>query len=734
LPNRATAFVSLPIAALAVASFGIVAASLLLGARETDSTAQNRQRHTIEQALDQHGASLSRELRVQTIWSDAHDRTRAIDTEWMRNNYGVYLSDLFGYDRIFVVDRNNAPVFSFIPGQRAKPSDYEPLGGEISDLIAAVRAPESAPPEYKVAASAIQLGSAQTVTHYSIADVRSVAGHPSAVVVSTIQPDSGFQGEIAGMPMLLVAVEYLDRNFTHELGNTFGFNDLQWVQKPSENDVSDTVRALNGAPVGILAWQRDRPGLEFVQRVAPGLCLALMLFIAFSYALVKWGERQASRLVDSEAAARKAARTDPLSQLPNRVGLREAFPVALEASKNSGAPLAVFAADINRFKDINDDFGPAVGDAVLLGISKRLRESLPENAVISRPDGDEFVAIVPDVDETAAAELAADLATRLAEPFEFDGGKRVVTDTAIGYALAPRDGEAGDELLRRAELATEKAKATDERIVAFAPEMDLELSYRRSLESALRAAVAKQEIEVLYQPLMDSAGRRVVGVEALARWTDPILGHVSPDIFIPLAEETGLIQEIGDYVLRRATRDGLSWPGVNVAVNVSASQIHHGDVVEVVRDVLQENRFPPQRLEIEITESVLLTDEKRANEQIRGLQSLGVRVALDDFGTGYSSLQYLRHFGFDKLKIDRSFIDGAGAPLDSSIVLASIIKLGHDLKLVITAEGVETPEQQAWLQASGCHQLQGYLFSRPLTSAQVSAFIASYAADVATVG
>ena len=216
----------------------------------------------------------------------------------------------------------------------------------------------------------------------------------------------------------------------------------------------------------------------------------------------------------------------------------------------------------------------------------------------------------------------------------------------------------------------------------------------------------------------------MLGVEALARWNDAELGAVSPEIFIPLAEEAGLIQNIGELVLRRAVEDGKAWPGVNVAVNVSALQIHHGDIVEVVRDVLRESRFPADRLEIEITESVLLADEKRANEQMRGLQALGVKVALDDFGTGYSSLQYLRRFGFDKLKIDRSFIDGAGSPQDSSVILASIIRLGHDLNLTITAEGVETMEQQRWLQASGCHQLQGYLFSRPLTAEQMSQFIA----------
>ncbi len=255
--------------------------------------------------------------------------------------------------------------------------------------------------------------------------------------------------------------------------------------------------------------------------------------------------------------------------------------------------------------------------------------------------------------------------------------------------------------------------------------MDLELSRRRALESALRRAVANEAIDVVYQPIMDPAGGRVLGVEALARWTDPQLGPIPPDVFVPLAEENGLIPNIGEIVLRQAIADGFAWPEIDVAVNVSGAQIHHGDIVSIVGDVLQTTEFPPRRLVIEITESVLLVDEKRADEQIKGLQRMGVKVALDDFGSGYSSLLYLRKFGFDKLKIDRSFIEEIGRSKDSMVILASIIQLGLDLGLVITAEGVETVEQHRWLKASGCHQLQGYLFSRPLTREQMTDFLSA---------
>ena len=608
------------------------------------------------------------------------------------------------------------------------------LAGGLQDLLKAVRDPAAKLPTYNVVETPVRLGDGQVAQHRAVADVRAVEGRPASVVVSTILPDGGFRGD-PGKPMLLVAVEDIDKRFTKLLGDNFGFQNMQWAPHgtPPGYD-GELVTSLNGAPVGLLAWHKDRPGLEFIRRVAPGLGISLVLIATLTYLLIMWGNRQAKRLVESEEHATAAARTDPLTDLPNRFGLREAFARMLGQAKSKAASLGVLSVNIDQFKGINDAFGHAVGDAVLKVTARRLQRLLPPGAILARPHGDSFIMLVPGHESEGAADLAADVIAALAEPIDLDG-THVFATASVGFAIAPRDGETGDELLRRTDLAVDKAKASaSETAIAFVPEMDSEVSYRRALESALRAAVAEGTIDVAYQPLMDPSGTRVLGVEALARWNDAELGAVSPEIFIPLAEEAGLIQNIGELVLRRAVEDGKAWPGVNVAVNVSALQIHHGDIVEVVRDVLRESRFPADRLEIEITESVLLADEKRANEQMRGLQALGVKVALDDFGTGYSSLQYLRRFGFDKLKIDRSFIDGAGSPQDSSVILASIIRLGHDLNLTITAEGVETMEQQRWLQASGCHQLQGYLFSRPLTAGQMSQFIADHSPKAAAAG
>jgi len=716
-----------PIALLAVAAFCVVLISLVMGAQQANDLALGRQRATIEHALEQHGRSLSRELRVQTVWSEAFDRTLAHNTVWMRAFFGLYLRELFGYDRVYVLSGNDKFVYGYAGNRDSRARQFAEIEPSVRDLIAAVRSPGDAGEDYNIVSKAIAISDDQTVVHSSVADVRNIAGTPSMVVVSTIVPDR--PRALAGEePYLLIAIEDLDTQFIRNLSAVFEFADLHWLKGPAPvNYWTDEIKSVNGAKVGKLAWRSQAPGWEFVRRVGLGLGVALVLLAVLTVLLMRWGRSQAEHILESEAEARSAARTDALTSLPNRLGIGEALPAMVAKAKSEQSTLAVLLIDIDQFKEINDDFGHAFGDAVLVEIANRLKRVLKPDAMLGRAGGDDFMILAPGLDATAASGLAARIVAALVDPVALPSGVRVYAGASVGYAISPRDGEESDDLARRVELALAKAKELGGRTaVAFAPEMDLELSHRRVLESALRSALSNDAIEVLYQPVVDPKAQRVLAVEALMRWTDPLLGPVSPEQFIPIAEETGLIQKLGEHVLRRAVVDGLAWPDVNIAVNVSAVQIHHGDMVSVVRDVLGSSRFPPERLEIEITESVLVADERRADEQIKGLQGLGVRVALDDFGSGYSSLLYLRKFGFDKLKIDRSFIEEIGKSADSMVILDSIIKLGLELNMTVTAEGVERVEQQRWLSTSGCHQLQGFLLSRPLTFEQVTAFIESH--------
>ena len=724
-PEHTTAFVTLPIVLLGTAAFAVVIGSLIIGARETNSIALSQQRATIEHVFEQQGHSLARELRVQTVWNEAYERTLKHDREWMRAFYGEYLSDLFGYDLVFVLSGEDKPIYGYADKHDQNVAELTKLASGLKDLVAAVRNPRESPPGRFVVTTPVVLSNGETLKHRAISDVRKVHGKPAIVVFSSIVPDRPPVTPFASPAYVLVAVQDLDNRFTTALGTSFGFRNLKWISGPAPPDNSFVqVKAANGDEVGTLAWRRSEPGWQFVRSVAVGLIFALLLLAGLAIILMRWGRQKARQILRSEAEARRAARTDSLTGLPNRIALGDVLPASINAAVGSGSTLGLIAVDIDQFKEINDDFGHAIGDSVMLAAVERLQDLLEPNALLTRADGDEFVILVQGIEAESLAALALQIVSALAKPIEAGGTTRVYITASAGYALAPRDGNSDDDLVRRVELALNGAKEKGGGIaVAFAPEMDLEFSRRRAIELALRKAVASEAIDVVYQPIMDATGTRVQGVEALARWTDPLMGPIAPDVFVPIAEENGLIPRIGEIVLRRAVADGLAWPQLEISVNVSGAQIHHGDIVSIVHDVLATSRFPPERLVIEITESVLLVDEKRADEQIKGLRGMGVKVALDDFGSGYSSLVYLRKFGFDKLKIDRSFIEEIGRSEDSTVILAAIVRLALDLGLAITAEGVETQEQRRWLENAGCHHLQGYVFSRPMTAEQLKAFL-----------
>jgi diguanylate cyclase (GGDEF)-like protein len=723
--EHTTAFVTLPIVFLGAAAFAVVIGSLIIGARETNSIALAQQRATIEHAFQQQGYSLARELRVQTVWNEAYEKTLAGDREWMRAFYGEYLCDLFGYDLVYVLSNADKPTYGYANKDEEPAAELAQLSSGLKDLVAAVRDPHKSPPGHYVITTPISQGNGETLKHRAIADVRNIRGIPAIVVLSTIVPDRPPKTPFESPSYILIAVQNLDSHFTNALGTGFGFRNLKWISGPAPaNDSVTHIKSASGADVGTLAWRRNEPGWQFVRSVAVGLTFALLLLAGLATILMRWGRQKARQIFKSEAEARHAARTDSLTRLPNRIALGEILPKSIEAAVSSGSTLGLIAVDIDHFKEINDDFGHAIGDSVMLSAVERLRGLLKASALLTRADGDEFLILVPGIEAEGLAALASQIVSALAEPIETSGPAHVLITASAGYALAPRDGDVDDDLVRRVELALNEAKVNGGGCsIAFAPEMDLEFSRRRAIELALRKAIANDAIDVVYQPIMDATGMRVQGVEALARWTDPLMGPISPDVFVPIAEENGLIPKIGEIVFRRAVADGLAWPQLDISVNISGAQIHHADIVSMVRDVLATSKFPPERLVVEITESVLLVDEKRADEQIKGLQSMGVKVALDDFGSGYSSLVYLRKFGFDKLKIDRSFIEEIGQSEDSTLILATVIRLALELRLVITAEGVETQEQQHWLERAGCHQLQGYLFSRPLSVEQVNAFL-----------
>ncbi|MDE8559278.1 putative bifunctional diguanylate cyclase/phosphodiesterase [Pantoea vagans] len=411
------------------------------------------------------------------------------------------------------------------------------------------------------------------------------------------------------------------------------------------------------------------------------------------------------------ATATHMAQHDPLTGLLNRRGLMP----AIDALLQTGTPFAVMMSDIDRFKSVNDVLGHPAGDALLTGVAGRLRSSLRPEDILARTGGDEFVAIFPGVDTPeAAGETASRLAARLREPFMLEG-RKVISGCSFGVCLFPGHAADAEGMLTAADIALYAAKSGGRNgWVIFTDQLAATAAERFSLENDLRGAIGNGELQLFYQPVVSSVSEDVVSYEALLRWHHPVRGNVPPDVFIPLAEETGLIHEIGAFALARACAETAGWPGgERVAVNLSPRQFRDPQLADSVKDALLHSGLDPDRLELEITESALLENPEDSYRVIRGFRDAGIHVVLDDFGTGFSSLSLLRSGLFSRIKIDRSFVGDLHRDAGAAAIVSSVLSLCRQLRLEVTAEGVETPEQAEWLRAYGCPLLQGFLYGRP---------------------
>jgi len=416
------------------------------------------------------------------------------------------------------------------------------------------------------------------------------------------------------------------------------------------------------------------------------------------------------------------ARHDPLTGLANRAEFNAKLDEATKRLKRNGGAVTVMMLDLDKFKAVNDTLGHPAGDQLLVEVAQRLKASVRETDVLARLGGDEFAIIqegAPNQHEGAAA-LALRIVNSITQPFDLSG-QRANVGTSIGIVLAPEHGTDPEELLKRADLALYNVKAggrNDFRI--FQPEMLEVVHSQQSAESELRDAIARDEFELYYQPLVDARTRLLCGVEALLRWHHPTKGLVGPDDFVPLAESTGLIVPLGDWVLQQACKDAASWPAnIKVAVNISAVQFKKGNLFDVILCTLVESGLAPERLELEITETALLENQGAHLATIRRLKNLGISLALDDFGTGYSSMNYLTIIPFDKIKIDKSFTQGILERRDCKAIVASTLALAHGLGTVTTAEGVESEQQFDYMREAGVDMVQGFLFGRPVPAAEL---------------
>jgi diguanylate cyclase (GGDEF)-like protein len=471
-------------------------------------------------------------------------------------------------------------------------------------------------------------------------------------------------------------------------------------------------------------------GLDDLVLMSFMLCLGLMVY---SFRRFQDLSKEMKGRAAAEKQALKLARHDPLTDLPNRRLFTEKLDDALLRTAAEGCRTAVLMLDLDGFKAINDTYGHVAGDRTLIEVGERMSAVLRTNTLLARVGGDEFGIVLPNIaslDDPAG--LARRIVGAIAEPFMI-GNAATTLGISIGIAVAPDDGAEQDELMRRADLALYRAKAEGQSTVRFfEPEMDAHVEQRMRIERELRNALPTQAIVPYYQPLISIAENRVIGFEALARWESEELGFISPGVFIPIAEECGLIGELGNQLLRRACMDAAAWPAdIKLAFNISPLQLRNASLGLRILTILGDTGFDPHRLEIEITESALVDNLEVAQRIIEQLRQAGIRIALDDFGTGYATLRQLQTLHLDKIKIDRSFVDRVSNDNESMVIVRAILGLASGLGLTTTAEGIEDAEQLAYLKANGCTEGQGYLFGKAVPARETLALLQGASAGTA---
>jgi diguanylate cyclase (GGDEF)-like protein len=703
--------IALALALLAAAALVLVVGFALVASSTADRNATEVQAGFIHSGITEQIERVAREQESVTIWNDAVVKTREGDQLWMEENIGAWMQTYFGHDRAYVLDEQGRLVHASDAGKTVAPPMFAGDGKEIITLFRGLKA--EAAKNAGLGDSAVAPGD---LTQRS---VQQIGGRPAVLSAKLIVPFSDRLTVAPGDEYVHVAVLFLDGVPLAKVAGQYRLDGLRFVpaaEVPARGEAAIVLDGSDGQRLGHLAWRPDRPGVTLLRTVTPAFLAAALIIAGMAVYLFRGLRNAAMQVKASENHSRFLSLHDTLTGLPNRALFDERLEQALAETRNGGLPTTVLYLDLDRFKSVNDTLGHRAGDELIREAANRLRWEVQElAATVARLGGDEFAIVLAAHDATLDIRaLAERLIAALSKPFALDDD-HVHVGASIGIACAPQHGTERDELVRKADIALYEAKKQGRgRSKIFAEDMDDILKQRRVVEADLRAALQGGDgLRLVYQPLYGPGGRLIVGAEALLRWSHPVHGALAPDFIVGIAEESGLIQPLGEWILREACAAVRRVPVPWIAVNVSALQLRDQAFARQVLAILAEEKVEPQRIQIEVTEGVLIDDPVTARAALQKLRAAGVRVALDDFGTGYSSMSYLRHYSIDKLKIDRSFTDGLGER-DGYAIVAAIVDMAKALNLDVIAEGVETAEQRDVLDRLGCDGMQGYLLSRPL--------------------
>lgn len=695
---------------LSVLIIVMVAGSMVLSAigeiaRHANQLDDDRSRQTTDGALKTFLAQLGATLNDYAAWDDAAINVYGNDMAWMISNLGEMSENSTLFDVALVVDGSRNVILAYQDGkpQATPPRDF--FDHSLWRLLEVAMSPEQA---------------AAPEAHGFVRSKKGIA----AAGIALIRMKSGAIDQPAEKRRYLIFARHLDSQ-VQALAHTYVISGLRLSAPDVAEQNYVTVWNPEGRVLGKLAWPSRAPGDISYSEIRGSLMAAVSLFgflLATTFAI---GLIEIRRLKSDESEARHLAVTDRLSGLLNRAGLFRALERMIAESRETRSDVALLYLDLDGFKEVNDAYGHGCGDDLIRSVSAGLRYLVPDEAVLARVGGDEFaVAFVRKNCDSVARTLAETILGFFDEPFQI--GERIVTvGTSIGIASSQIGTINGEEVVRRADIAMYKSKESGRgRFFFYDASMDNDRETILVMEAQLRKAIEEKQLSVAFQPVVAASTLRMTAVEALIRWNRPGRGSVSPEVFIPVAEKTGLIERLGIFVLCSACERAREWRDLNIAVNISPVQLRNPCFADQVAEVLDSTGLEPSRLTLELTEGYLIQNPQRARQSIERLKALGVMIALDDFGSGFSSIGYLRQFGFDRLKIDRSMITDIDRSGDAQSLFQATAALARSLGIPVTAEGVERESQAHILQESGCDGLQGYLFGKPMTPGELSTLLA----------
>jgi diguanylate cyclase (GGDEF)-like protein len=718
-----------PIGVIVAVAIVCIVVAVLSSAQRADEVAVQHEKNLFSRALSNYGERVLREVKSVAGSEQAIRNIRVnYDPIWAKQRVGLWLKTYFDHDYVFIFDGSNKPVFSQLGRSDLDASWFDSALVDLESVLAFMRGRNAA------LHGALRLSDAserEDGPQSQAAVIRSLAGRPAVIAAAAVGPVGGLLAAGDNAAPIVMSVKFIDNAALTGIASQLRLTHLRKLEnEPAPpGDLTYELDGPQGHSIVRFAWTPRQPGAEIVSSVIPFIAVALAGFTLLAAFVLRYMRRTAVAIAAGESRLRHLAMHDPLCGLPNRIFFGERLEAVIDEVRAGSAAAAVFYIDLDHFKDVNDTLGHPVGDELIRNVTLRLSHALRGDDLVARLGGDEFAVISSVGDDSAKmAAVAQRIIAALCAPYAINR-QNIVIGASIGIAIIDRNCGTAADIMRYADMALYRAKNEGRnRACIYDAAMDADLSNRKLLEGDLREAIENHQLRLLYQPIVNKSGETVVGVEALCRWTHPTRGEIPPSEFIAVAEHSGLIIELGAWVLRQACLDGKAWPGLTVSVNVSPLQFRRTDFFDVVQNTLNETEFNPARLEIELTESVLLGNVDTAEAGMLRLRALGVRLALDDFGTGYSSLLYLRRLPFDKLKIDRSFVLSIEKAADAAAIVHAVVSLGRGLGMKVTAEGVETADQQLFLRAAGVHFMQGYRFGRAVTAAEISARLQSPAA------